>query len=284
MQEKIIRQRRQALQRLVVADGNRLFAEIAAGHHQRLEVIVQKQLMQRRVRQHEAEVLLVRRHRSSQFVVVATAQQNDGPGWLLQQRLFFRRDEAKFFNGREVGRHHRKRLFRTAFAPPQLLHCGFVARIRSEMKTAEAAHRQNFALLQKIHRRANRCISFDFLAMAISQCQRRPASRTGVWLRVKAAIFRIVIFLFTGRTHQKNPHRGVEPVIRNAVNDGITRAAIGAINERILIAAVGGIEKLAPAIRAKAHIRRNQRSRKRVAAAGDDGKHGLPCRRHRFHL
>ena len=62
---------REALERVVVLVGDRLVGDVAAGHHQRHADVGQQQVMQRRVRQHQAELVRARRDRRRHRHVVA---------------------------------------------------------------------------------------------------------------------------------------------------------------------------------------------------------------------
>lgn len=65
---------------------------------------------------------------------------------------------------------------------------------------------------------------------------------------METAVRRIMVLRLAIRTHAKAGHGGGRPVVRNILNDGVTRAAIGAVGERITEAAIFGIINIAQAI------------------------------------
>ena len=83
MKEKEIGDRAEASQRFLVAAGNRFVAAIATGHHQQCGAaceffdIRQQQMMQRRVRQHHAEVLQTVGNGAGDTNLIPTEQQNN---------------------------------------------------------------------------------------------------------------------------------------------------------------------------------------------------------------
>ena len=70
-----------------------------------------------------------------------------------------------------------------------------------------------------------------------------------------AAVFNVVIFPLAVRAHGKGLHGSLRPVIGNVLDDGQTRAAVGAVNKRIAIAAVLRIQQLPQTVGADGDIR-----------------------------
>jgi len=109
-----IRDRPQPLAGVVGRDRHRLFGQIAAGANQRPRRLGQQQMMQRRVRQHHAQLRIVGGHGRSDVVgarrVRAADQQQDRGGRRLQRGGFgfgHRTAPADFVQ--TLG-HHRQRL------------------------------------------------------------------------------------------------------------------------------------------------------------------------------
>ncbi len=68
----------QTLHGVIIFVGNRLLGPVAACHHQRNPVkIMQQQVMQRRIRQHDAEERVVRRHALGDGAADALCQEHD---------------------------------------------------------------------------------------------------------------------------------------------------------------------------------------------------------------
>src|ERR1022692_339969 len=91
---------------------------------------------------------------------------------------------------------------------------------------------------------------------------------------METPVIRIGILRRTGRTHGEACHGGGGAVVGDVLDDGVARAAMGAVGEGIPVAPVGGRAKVAPAGVAGAHIRRNQRESTGLLAALKDGKPG----------
>ena len=62
----------------VVVPGNRFFRKIPAGHNQRALDIAQQDMVQRRVGQHDAEIVVVGRNVAGDGRLVPPAQEDDG--------------------------------------------------------------------------------------------------------------------------------------------------------------------------------------------------------------
>jgi hypothetical protein len=65
---------------------------------------------------------------------------------------------------------------------------------------------------------------------------------------METAVAGIIILLLTGRTHGEAGHGGFYPIVGDIMDDGETRAAVGAVDERIMKAAILGIKELIQAI------------------------------------
>ena len=118
----------QALERVLVLEGDRLVGDVAAGHHERHARVGEQQVVQRRVREHHPELAGARRDRlrdgragrrgASTIGRVARAQQP----LLLGAQLHQRRRRG------DVGHHQRERLVLAVLARPQRRHRALVGR------------------------------------------------------------------------------------------------------------------------------------------------------------
>src|ERR1700730_6586388 len=86
----------------------------------------------------------------------------------------------------------------------------------------------------------------------------RPTHRTGIWLGMKPAIQRIVIFRFAFRALLESSHRRIRPIVRKLFDDAESGSAIGAVSKRISVPPVLGIKHFPLAIRTDRDIRKNQ--------------------------
>jgi hypothetical protein len=84
---------------------------------------------------------------------------------------------------------------------------------------------------------------------------------------MKAAIGRIFVFLPARRAQHELAHRRVRTVVRNVDNNGVARAAIGAVRERILKSTVDGIKEFGAAVCAGGEVGENIDRLRRVRIA-----------------
>src|SRR5215211_5424829 len=68
------------------------------------------------------------------------------------------------------------------------------------------------------------------------QPDRWSAGWAGDWLRVKAAVCRLLVFVGAGRAHGKVRHRRVDTIVRNLLHDRKAWSTMCAVRERITIA------------------------------------------------
>ena len=96
--------------------------------------------------------------------------------------------------------------------------------------------------------------------------ERRAAVGTGVGLGVKAAIGGIVVLGLAGGAHAERRHGSVGPVVGDIADDGVARAAVGAVGEGVAEAAVGGAGEVVEALGTGGHVGGDQRE---LAGLGD---------------
>ena len=245
--------------RLVVVDHQRLAARVGAGRHQQQRLrlpaprtpgrsaggLVKQQPVQRCGGQHHAK--LGQPGRDARQTGVGTFgawQQHDRCGRGFKQRGGRCLDAHHVAQRRDVGRHHRKRLFVALLAGAQQRHGLRLPRIADELEAAEALERDDAAGVQFVKRCGDRVAAVDAPTVRIGQPQARPAQRTGVRLRVEAAIARIVVLALARRALREARHAGLRPVIGQRGGDREARPAVGAVDERIAVTAVGRIGQL----------------------------------------
>ena len=232
---------------LVVGDGDGLVAAVAAGRDQREAALLHQQMMQRRIRQHDAEigraVRHVRRRCRSRRFGLQTAR------WARPAIPAIRTSAG------EISQYSR------AISSDGIIRAnGFSSRcLRWRRRATASALRAStrswnppMPLRATISPCAQSCDGIGDRAIEL-----RPAHRTGVGLGVKAAVRGILVLLAAPRTEHEAAHGRVGPVIRDVDDDGVARAAVRAVGEGIFKAAILGIEQLVPAVGAGGQIGQN---------------------------
>ena len=82
-----------------------------------------------------------------------------------------------------------------------------------------------------------------------------PTIFAGIGLGVKSSVSGIIVFRLAGITHLKMSHGGLGAVIGDVIDDGVTRAAVGAVNKWIQIASILGIKKLVQTVFTDRNVR-----------------------------
>ena len=129
--------RPEPLERVVVAVGDRLVGNVAAGHHQRLADVAQQQVVERAVRQHHAELGRARRDCPRDAGAPTARRDHDRPVAPTQQRRLDRPEHDQLAGGPHVGRHQRERLLLAVLARPQPRDRLLVRRQTREMEPAD---------------------------------------------------------------------------------------------------------------------------------------------------
>jgi len=124
--KKIVGEAMQPLHGFRVVDGNGLFRNVPAGHHQRCKPASSKeQVMQRCVRQKNPKSRL-NGATEGQSIPAASSSKNNGMSRALQQAADDILQMAEFFQAGKRGRHDRKGFFDAPLSLPQSRHGGFV--------------------------------------------------------------------------------------------------------------------------------------------------------------
>ena len=130
--------------------------------------------------------------------------------------------------------------------------------INRKMKTTNSFQRNNPPLFKK-RCGLSCCIRYTAgFAGRVEQREGRAARRACIGLGVKTTIERIVVLLFTFRTHCEAMHRCKLPVIRQAFYNSVAGTAIGAVDKRVTKPTVSRIHKLTTTVAAERNIRRNE--------------------------
>ena len=237
MQQEAVRNAVQSIYRLPVIRQHRGVGEIGAGHDQHVDILSEKQYMQRRIRQHHAHI--------SVFADMAQAvsflfQKYDRAAKALEDLSLAVRQLTDLCRAVRIAAHDGKGLFVALFSPAQGPRDLGIVTAAGKMDTAEALDRHDLTGLQGLARKLD-SVAFNAPAFTVKEKHLRPAVRAAVRLRVIAPVFNIMVFPLAVRTHGKGAHGGPAPVIGHIPDDGKARAAVGAVDERITVTAVVGI-------------------------------------------
>src|SRR3974390_885395 len=101
--------------------------------------------------------------------------------------------------------------------------------------------------------------AFPAAAGSVPKFQMRSASRAGIRLSMETAIGGILILGLALGTHHELFYRAVSTIVRERLNDGEARAAVGAIREGILVSPILWVEDLANAFGTGRDVRQDQR-------------------------
>ena len=220
----------------------------------------QQQVVERRGRQHHAEVRIARRHLRRHRRRRPARQQHDrrlDRGELLRRQV---RDLAQLAGLVEVAHHQGERLPEPELALAQARDRGAVARIAHEVEAAQALDRHDASVRQRPRRAGERRVAArERGALRVPERQARPAGRAGDGLRVEAAVARVLVLGPAGRAQDEAAHGRVRAVVGQRAQDGEARAAVGAVGERVAVAPVGRVEHLGQAVRAGRQVRQHQR-------------------------
>ena len=148
VQQEGVGQAAQPRQGLVIVLGDRLFGQVAAGHHQRATDVAQDQVVQRRVAGSISPTMALRGATSSASDVSgrwssSTMGRCDGGQRLAPPRHPPAPGRAASI---ERGHHHRQRLVRAVFARAQRGHRRRIGRVARQMKAAQPLDRHDGAL------------------------------------------------------------------------------------------------------------------------------------------
>ena len=152
------------------------------------------------------------------------------------------RDLADGSHRRQVARHQCERLVAAPLAVAQTADGHGVAGIAGQVESAQTFNGEDLARGEPAAR------------LLDARGKGRSTLGAGVGLGMKAPVARIVVLRLAGRAHVEGGHGGVGAIVGDIANDGVARAAVGAIGERVAEAAVGGRGEIAEAIVAGGHV------------------------------
>src|ERR1700724_2251483 len=128
----------------------------------------------------------------------APFEEHDGPRGRLAEIGLDVRDDAETPRCLETPHHHGQRLCIARLPPPQLTHRARVRRIAGQMVAAESLDRDDLTAAESGDGPLERVGHAQHPAAGVQQGESRAAGRTRGWLRVEAAIPRVLVLLTTG--------------------------------------------------------------------------------------
>ena len=266
VQQKAVRQATQLLQRLGVFIYNRCVGEVRARHHKTVEIVPEQQHVQRRVREHHAQcIVLAQMHQLSARALI---QQHDGPAEGRKRPGLGLGYLAEPPRTVEVAAHHREGLLVPVLAPPQLAHGLLILREAGKVHAAQALHAEDAAALYQPPRRLY-AVARQPAALRIHKKGPRSADRAAVRLCVIPPVFNVRKLRRTVRAHRELRHGGEGPVVGHGADYGKPGTAVRTVYEGIPVPAVRGVEQLAQAVLADADVGRDERAHGLSPVAAD---------------
>src|SRR5215212_7646876 len=110
MDEEVVGDLAELIQRLPVAVGDGFVGVVAAGHYERDARLAQEQVVKRRIREHHTQRFLAWGDLFGDAGTLQALQEHYGTGWRGEQRLFLGRDAADLMYLFQVTGHEREGL------------------------------------------------------------------------------------------------------------------------------------------------------------------------------
>ncbi len=268
MGQKAVDHRPQPGDGVTVLVSDRIVAQVAARHHERTAHASKEKVVERAVREHQAELGQPGRHGVGDDVARSLRCQHDRPALGGEHGDRLAPEHAHCGGRGGVRDHDGERFVVAGLATPQLGDGGRVGGVDGQVEATDALDRHDGAGLEPAHRRGEGVISFrERTTRRIAPRQARPAPGAGVRLRVESAVRRVVVLGLAGGAHGEPDHRRCRPVVRHADDDGVAGPAVRAVGERIAMAAVRGIVHLGQAVDARCAVDAHRDIRRRAALA-----------------
>ena len=230
---------------LAVLERDRLVGDVPARQHERTADVGREQVVERRVREHDAEPRRARRDRRGDRGVVppragarSAARASAAAPTPAAETSHSSSGAAVITANGFSSRRLRARSRATAV---------LVRGVAGQVVAAQALDGEDRSRAQQRDRLLER------------HREPRPAGGTCDRLRVEAPVGRVLVLAAAVGAHREAGHRRVRPVVGNRPHDREAGPALRAVDERVAVAAVGRVEELAQAVVARGHVRRNDR-------------------------
>ena len=263
MRENQIAEIRDLIHCVHIITANRCPGHVAARHHKAVRrhgqiiIVVKEQHLHRRVRQHNADLRIIRRHRRCEGALRLSLKQDDRFLMTVQYLFLRRADHTVTLHRIQITHHHGKRFCRTVLFIAQAGNRRLIVRVTAQMKAADPLDRHDLAF----HDRASgRCDRVTAALGTAYQIHLRTAVIAADRLRIIASGLGMCVLPFTSRTHRKLSHTGALPVIRHRIQDRDARTAGCAVDKRVHVPAVIRIIELLLAFITSRDIRGDENS------------------------
>src|SRR5215467_12802785 len=227
---------------VLVCDG--LVAAVAAGHDERTIDPLEEHVLERRVRQHQAEMVESRRYSVCKHLAAGNRcalQNHDGPSHGLKQVRLGVRDDAELPRDLEALHHQRQRLRISRLPAPEFVHHFWRGRVAGQMIATESLERDDAAGPQRGHSFLKGVARLQCPAIGVEEGKRGAARRTGDWLGMETAIADALVLRPTGSAHREGRHGRALAVVWQRPNDRVARSARSAVEEWVAATSSGGI-------------------------------------------
>ena len=218
----------EAVKGFAVVDANGVAAQVAAGGDDGMREGAEQQVMERRVRQHDAVEGGCFADVCRETLGAGGLEEDDGRRGGAEQAFLGGRHAAIAAHGLEVRHHDRERFLVAMFAVSQAGDGNRVASIGQELESADTFQGDDAAAPQ------------GFGRVRDGDIEARAAHGAGDGLRVEAAVERVGVLGEAGGAQLEVRERGVRAVVRDVADDGVAGTAAGAVGEGIAVAALAG--------------------------------------------
>ncbi len=259
-----------------VVEGNRLVRKISRRHHQWTPGVGQQQVVQRRIRQHQADVLIVRRNADGETRRRTPRDEDDRSLARRQQAALGIAEHGNRLRLRHGRDHHRKGFLITTLSRPQARHRLVRSCVTRQVETPDALERDDEPAPQVLCGARDGVLHREEIAVRPVRGQLRAARRAGHRLRVEPPIRDVLVFTAAVLAHLERRHRRRRPVVRDVGRNRQAGPAVGAVRERIPEPAIGRIEDFRDARVAGGQVGRNRDPAVWGSLAVDDDERGRP--------
>ena len=212
--EEQVRDPAESLDRLGLVDHDGVLGQIAAGGDHGEAEVGHQEMMQRRVGQQRAEPAIAGRHGRRNAIFLDAFEQHDRPLGRSECHLGRCVDTTGQAGGREVGKHHRERLFGALLAKPQPADRFLVVCCSHQVEAADSLDGSDPSIANGLDGSSERLsIPNRRCAAFCPQQQPRAAVRAGIRFGMESAIAGIPVFRTTGGAHREPAYRCARPVV-----------------------------------------------------------------------
>ena len=221
--------------RLVVPVDDRLVGDVSAGQDDRAGHGGEQQVVQRGVRQHDAELAVARGRGGGDGGAGPPGQQHDRAGRAGQQAGGRGVDLGQFRGRGQVGGHDRERLVLAVLALAERGDGLLAGGVGGQVVAAQALDGEDAAVAEEFGGRLERVFA------VVVQGQPGAAGRAAGRLGVEAAVGGVVVFGRAPLAHRERRHGRQRPVVGHVADDGEPGPAVGAVDERVPEPPVGRV-------------------------------------------